>query len=140
MHALRRSSRYLSVLAAAATFAALGSGTAIADIPIGQPQNGSMTYYTDVGFGACGTSIDASTQFLVAVSYQWWTAANPNNDPLCQGISVQVTYNGNTITVPVEDKCAGCDATHIDLSQPAFEQLAPLGDGTVSGITWQFVN
>jgi hypothetical protein len=57
-----------------------------------------------------------------------------------QGISVQVTYNGNTITVPVEDKCPTCDSTHIDLSEPAFAELAPPADGNVSGITWEFVN
>jgi len=51
-----------------------------------------------------------------------------------------VTYNGRTITVPVRDKCPSCDATHIDLSQPAFAQLAPLSVGVVNGITWQFVS
>jgi len=108
-------------------------------IPIGEPMTGSMTYYNDAGFGACGTPVNAATEMLVAVSFQWWTTANPNNDPLCQGISVQVTYNGKTITVPVKDKCPSCDATHIDLSQPAFEQLAPLSLGVVNGITWKFV-
>jgi chitodextrinase len=101
---------------------------------------GEMTYYNDVGYGACGTPIDASTQYLVAVSYQWWTTANPNNDPLCQGISVQVSYNGHTLTLPVADKCPTCDATHIDLSQPAFTEFAPVGTGVVTGITWQFVS
>ena len=51
-----------------------------------------------------------------------------------------MTYNGNTITVPVEDKCPTCDSTHIDLSEPAFAELAPPADGNVSGITWEFVN
>jgi hypothetical protein len=100
---------------------------------------GSMTYYNDIGYGACGAPINAATENLVAVSYQWWTTANPNNDPICQGISVQVTYNGKTITVPVKDKCPSCDSTHIDLSQPAFQQLAPLSVGVVNGITWKFV-
>ena len=122
-----------------AVVAGESAGAATRDIPIGQPMTGSMTFYNDVGFGACGTPVNASTDMLVAVSFQWWTAANPNNDPLCQGISVQVTYNGTTITVPVRDKCPSCDATHIDLSQPAFAQLAPLSVGVVSGITWQFV-
>src|SRR5215471_2660444 len=105
-------------------------------IPIGQSMTGSMTFYNDVGFGACGTAINAATENLVAVSFQWWTAANPNNDPLCQGISVQVTYKGHTITVPVKDKCPSCDATHIDLSKAAFRRLAPLSRGVVKGITW----
>ena len=108
-------------------------------IPVGHRMTGSMTFYNDIGFGACGTAINASTQMLVAVSHTWWTTANPNNDPLCRGISVQVTYKGHTITVPVKDKCPSCDAKHIDLSQRAFQRLAPLSLGVVNGITWKFV-
>jgi hypothetical protein len=115
------------------------AGAATRAIPIGHRMTGTMTFYNDKGFGACGTSINAATQMLVAVSYRWWTTANPNKDPLCHGISVQVTYKGHTITVPVKDKCPSCDATHIDLSQAAFKRLAPLSRGVVSGITWKFV-
>lgn|GEM_PF-5447327 len=137
---LPRRIRYgIGGVACAAALVLLGGGPAVAAVPIGQPMTGEMTYYNDVGYGACGTPIDASTQYLVAVSYQWWTTANPNNDPLCDGISVQVAYAGKTLTLPVEDKCPTCDATHIDLSQPAFEEFAPLGTGVVTGITWQFV-
>lgn len=116
------------------------AGAATQTIPFGHRMTGSMTYYNDAGFGACGTRINAGTQILVAVSYRWWTAANPNKDPLCHGVSVQVTYKGHTITVPVRDKCPSCDATHIDLSQPAFRRLAPLSLGVVNGITWKFVH
>lgn len=137
---MSRAKRLIGVLAASLLLSVFGVGVAYADIPIGQSMSGNMTYYTDSGYGACGTYIDASTEYLVAVSYTWWTTANPNNDPLCDGISVQVTYDGNTITVPVEDKCPSCDSTHIDLSEPAFAELAPLADGNVSGITWQFVD
>jgi hypothetical protein len=115
------------------------AGAATRAIPIGHKMTGSMTWYNDAGFGACGTRINASTQMLVAVSFQFWTTANPNKDPLCHGIAVQVTYKGHTITVPVKDKCPSCSATHIDLSQPAFKRLAPLSRGVVTGITWKFV-
>ncbi|WP_055566942.1 cysteine/serine endopeptidase inhibitor [Streptomyces atriruber] len=131
--------RWTGVVAAAVVGVAVGTGTAHADIPIGQPMSGKSTYYNDKGYGACGTPIDASTQDLVAVSAAWWTSANPNNDPLCQGISVQVTYQGRTITVPVRDKCPSCASTHIDLSQTAFGRLAPLDVGVINGITWKFV-
>ncbi|WP_371493896.1 RlpA-like double-psi beta-barrel domain-containing protein [Kitasatospora sp. NBC_00374] len=124
---------------AAAALIALGAGTAGAAIPVNKPMTGKATYYNDAGYGACGTQINASTQMLVAVSHAWWTAANPNNDPVCKGISVKVTYQGKTITVPVRDKCPSCDRTHIDLSQPAFARLAPLGQGVIDGLTWQFV-
>lgn len=115
------------------------AGAATRAIPVGHPMTGSMTYYNDIGFGACGTSINASTRMLVAVSYRWWTTANPNNDPLCRGIAVQVTCRGHTVTVPVKDKCPSCDARHIDLGQRAFQRLAPRSPGVVNGITWKFV-
>jgi len=109
-----------------------------------ETQTGEATYYNDIGYGACGTSINASTEMLVAVSYTWWTAANPNNDPLCSGISVEVTYLGKTITVPVRDKCPSCDATHIDLSQPAFGEYASTNPadtpGVLQPVTWKFVS
>ncbi|MBC2878384.1 MULTISPECIES: cysteine/serine endopeptidase inhibitor [Streptomyces] len=126
-------------LVAAATGIALGAGPASADIPIGQTMTGKMTYYNDKGYGACGTPIDASSQDLVAVPAAWWTSPNPNNDPLCRGVSVEVSYNGKTIRVPVRDKCPSCDRTHLDLSQTAFRKLAPLDRGVVNGITWKFV-
>ncbi|MFC5720787.1 cysteine/serine endopeptidase inhibitor [Streptomyces gamaensis] len=118
---------------------ALGTGTATADVPLGRPITGRMTYYNDRGFGACGTYIDPSTQDLVAVSAAWWTSPNPNNDPLCDGVFVEVSHQGRTITVPVRDKCPSCAATHIDLSEAAFQQLAPKDSGVVDGITWKFV-
>ncbi|MFE4970820.1 cysteine/serine endopeptidase inhibitor [Kitasatospora sp. NPDC056651] len=124
---------------AAVALIALTAGSASAAIPINTPMTGKATYYTDAGYGACGTQINAATQMLVAVSHTWWTAANPNNDPVCQGISVKVTYQGKTITVPVKDQCPSCDSTHIDLSQPAFAAFAPLGQGVINGLSWQFV-
>ncbi|MFF3696875.1 cysteine/serine endopeptidase inhibitor [Streptomyces sp. NPDC002221] len=134
-----RLTRWSGVVAAAVIGLAFGTGTAHAGIPIGKSMSGKATYYNDKGYGACGTLIDASSQDLVAVSPAWWTSANPNNDPLCKGISVQVTYQGKTIKVPVRDKCLSCDATHIDLSQTAFLKFAPLNVGVINGITWKFV-
>jgi expansin (peptidoglycan-binding protein) len=130
----------LGALAIAGVMTLTIAGTAFADIPFNQQINGPATYYNDQGYGACGTQIDASSQMLVAVSPSYWTASNPNNDPLCQGVSVQVSYNGSTITVPVEDQCPGCDSTHIDLSEPAFVQLAGSTDAGNIQVTWQFVH
>ncbi|MCO6006855.1 RlpA-like double-psi beta-barrel domain-containing protein [Actinoallomurus purpureus] len=138
MQALKRFRMPIGALAGAAILTILGSGTAFADIPFGQPINGKATWYNDAGYGACGTLIDASSQMLAAVSYAYWTTANPNNDPLCSGVSVKVTYNGTTITVPVKDKCPSCDSTHVDLSAPAFQRLAGLDVGVIN-LTWQFV-
>jgi hypothetical protein len=125
---------------------ALVAGPAVAsvpgrghDIPFGQSMTGDMTYYNNVGTDACGGQIDPVTQDLVAVSPVWWTTANPNDDPLCDGVSVRLTYHGHTLTLPVRDKCAACDATHIDVSQAVFQRLAPLSVGVLKPVTWQFV-
>ncbi|MFI1798061.1 cysteine/serine endopeptidase inhibitor [Streptomyces sp. NPDC020379] len=139
MRALKTLRYAAPVLVAAVTGIALGAGPAAADVPIGQSMSGKTTYYTDKGYGACGTPIDATSQDLVAVPASWWTSTNPNNDPLCKGISVEVSYQGKTIRVPVKDKCPSCDRTHIDLSKTAFQKLAPLDKGVINGITWKFV-
>jgi hypothetical protein len=120
------------------------ANAATTGIPIGQTMTGKATYYNDAGYGACGTAINAATESLVAVSHTWWTTANPNNDPLCRNVSVQVTYNGKTIVVPVKDKCPSCDSTHLDLSQAAFGQFASTDPantpGVLTGVVWKFVN
>jgi len=115
-------------------------GCAFGQIAWNQQFNGDFTYYNDAGYGACGTQINAATQMLVAISYKWFTNPNPNNDPYCtNNVCVRVSYNGNTITVPVKDKCPSCDTYHLDLSQPAFQKLAPLSVGHVYGAVWEFV-
>uniref|UniRef100_A0A914EFS5 LysM domain-containing protein n=1 Tax=Acrobeloides nanus TaxID=290746 RepID=A0A914EFS5_9BILA len=107
--------------------------------PLSQPFSGHFTYYTDSGYGACGTQVDASSQMLVAVAYGYFTSPNPNNDPLC-GQCLKVTYNGKSITVPIKDKCPSCANDHMDLSLPAFRQLADPSIGNVYGATFQFVS
>jgi expansin (peptidoglycan-binding protein) len=135
-----RPHRTLLTVAVAVVLILFSASAANASIPIGQSMTGIATYYDNSGYGACGSYIDAATQDLVAVSYRWWTTANPNNDPICQGISVQVAYHGTTITVPVKDKCPSCDATHIDLSKTAFQRFASTDVGVLNGITWKFVS
>jgi len=111
-----------------------------ADIPWNQPYQGDFTYYNDAGYGACGSQINAGNQMLVAISHEWYTNPNPNNDQFCtNNVCVRVDYNGRSVTVPVKDKCPSCARGHLDLSQPAFAQLADLSVGHVYGATWQFV-
>ncbi|MEV6947475.1 cysteine/serine endopeptidase inhibitor [Streptomyces sp. NPDC051172] len=118
-----------------------GKGQDLSAAPVGESRTGKMTWYDDAGNGACGTHINAATEEFVALPAPLWAnAANPNNDDLCKGVSVEVTYNGKTITVPVKDKCPTCSAEHIDLSKPAFQKLANLDEGVVTGITWKLVN
>lgn len=118
----------------------LGICATLADIPYNVEQSGDFTFYNDKGYGACGRQIDASKQKLVAVSHLWFTTSNPNKDPVCTGkVCVKVTYNRKSVTVPVQDKCPSCDRNHLDLSQTAFSQLAPLSVGHVYGAKWSFV-
>src|SRR5260370_24836247 len=109
------------------------------NIPSGQLMTGEMTYFSISGTDACGSPVDRAPQDAVAVSRLWFTAANSNNDPLCGGVSVQLAYTGQTLSLPVMDSCASCDRTHIGVSQKVFQQLAPLSAGALSPVTWQFV-
>ncbi len=130
-------------VALAAVVTALATGATAAEpssIPFGQTVNGTATYYDDKGLGACGTSIDAASQMFVAVSHTYWTTANPNSDPLCSGVSVQLSYGGHTLTLPVVDKCPSCDAGHLDLSKPAFAELADPSVGVLQNVSWSFVS
>jgi chitodextrinase len=142
-HALKRTVMTVllaGALVGAAAVALFGFGQDLSATPVSESRTGKMTWYDNVGTGSCGTDINAASEELVAVSHELWTAGNPNEDDLCKGALVEVTYNGNTITVPVKDKCMGCAAEHIDLSKAAFQKLSNLDVGVVSGITWKFVD
>uniref|UniRef100_A0A915N5K4 RlpA-like protein double-psi beta-barrel domain-containing protein n=2 Tax=Meloidogyne javanica TaxID=6303 RepID=A0A915N5K4_MELJA len=119
--------------------AVLVSSSFIYSWKLNQSFKGTFTYYDNVGLGACGKQIDPSKQMLVAISSSQWTTANPNADPLCNNICVKVDYKGKSITVPVKDKCPGCNSTHIDLSKPAFAKLADLGKGHLGGATIKYI-
>lgn len=142
-HALKRTVMTVPLAGAllgAAAVALFGFGQDLSATPVSDSRTGKMTWYDNMGTGACGTDINPAVEDLVAVSHQLFTSANPNDDDLCKGVSVEVTYNGNTITVPVKDQCMGCTAEHIDLSKAAFQKLANLDVGAVTGITWKFVD
>jgi len=46
------------------------------------------------------------------------------------------SFKGKTVKVPIKDKCPGCSADKVDLSQNAFKQLADLGVGIINGASW----
>ena len=75
-------------------FAIFASSSFVQGWNVGESFTGDFTYYDDQGFGACGTQIDASSQMLVAISHTQWAGGNPNNDPICKNICLQVEYNG----------------------------------------------
>lgn len=113
----------------------------LTDIPFGKKIAGEATYYNDAGYGACGTEIDASSQKFVAIPHSYWTAANPNADPLCSKVCISVSYNGKEVTgIPVRDKCPSCDTDHIDLSEPVFAEFASTSVGVLKNIKYKFTH
>ncbi|KAL6304290.1 RlpA-like double-psi beta-barrel-protein domain-containing protein-containing protein, partial [Sparassis latifolia] len=100
------------------------------------------TWY-ETGLGACGiTNTDANP--IVAVSkllfdtYPGYTGSDPNSNPVCNK-QIAASYGGNTVTLTVTDRCEACAETSLDLAPSAFEVLAPLGSGRLTGMTWQWV-
>lgn len=137
-----------SSAAAAATSTASTSSSFTSAWPAGNgPFSGSTTYY-DLGtdgssYGACGTSL-VDSDMIAAASYQMFdnwpgATANPNLNPICAGVYANVTYNGNSVVVKIEDRCPGCTTYHLDLSPSAFLKLAPLGKG-IMDVEWEFVS
>jgi hypothetical protein len=104
-------------------------------------ESGDGTYY-ETGLGACGwTNVD--TDMIAAIAhdtfdtYPGYTGANPNNNPIC-GKKVTAYYGGNSVTVTIVDRCAGCaKSSSLDFSPSAFSQLADQALGRIA-ITWDW--
>ncbi|KAH9924128.1 RlpA-like double-psi beta-barrel-protein domain-containing protein-containing protein [Amylocystis lapponica] len=103
-----------------------------------QTNTGEATYYYP-GLGACGNT-NTGHQYVVAVSFDFFddfpyvlplTALSP----ICQH-SLTASYNGNSITAAIVDKCEACSYYDIDLSPVAFQALADLSVGRLYGVTW----
>ncbi|KAJ6604748.1 RlpA-like double-psi beta-barrel-protein domain-containing protein-containing protein [Mycena vulgaris] len=105
---------------------------------------GEATYY-NTGLGACGFTDSDSTSYIAAMSveifdnYPNYDGTNPNNNPLCKK-KVKATYNGKSVTVAITDRCTGCSATDLDFSPLAFQELAELSVGRLTGMTWEWVS
>ena len=94
--------------------------------------SGEGTYYAATGAGNCSfdpTPSDLMVAAMNAVDYR--TAA------WC-GACLEVTGPDGTVTVRVVDQCPECAEGDLDLSQEAFERIAPLAAGRVP-ITWRAV-
>ena len=78
---------------------------------------------------SCGSSLPVDGLF-VAVS----SACFSMN--LCHQ-TITVTYNHNTIQVPILDECASCAMDQIDLTQPAWVLLeSDTNIGVLDGVIW----
>ncbi|KAJ7691302.1 barwin-like endoglucanase, partial [Mycena rosella] len=100
------------------------------------------TFY-EPGLGACGKT-NSRYQLIVAVghgvfdSYPGANPSNPNKNPIC-GKKLKATFGQKSVTVAVEDRCAGCSgAADLDFTEAGFKQLAALGVGRLQGVKWQW--
>lgn len=95
--------------------------------------DGIATYYAATGTGAC--SFDASPGDLLVAALN---ADEYANAAYC-GAYVHVSGPQGEVTVRIVDLCPECAAGHLDLSQEAFAQIAPLPLGRVA-IQWQVIS
>uniref|UniRef100_A0A915P9K0 RlpA-like protein double-psi beta-barrel domain-containing protein n=1 Tax=Meloidogyne floridensis TaxID=298350 RepID=A0A915P9K0_9BILA len=118
-------------------------------------QNGHFTMYGRAekqGRGACGFDMNtpdmsaAVSQSLFNTSAKWPESCLPDkrtvrNDPVCMSKCVQVTYKGNTLTVPINNMCGGCAIDHVDFTDQAFLFLESGGYtvGDAKGATIKYV-
>ncbi|KAK2003229.1 hypothetical protein LX36DRAFT_155994 [Colletotrichum falcatum] len=105
----------------------------------GALHSGDLTYYT-VGMGACGEDDSGKdlTENIVALSHLVM-GAQSNGNPYC-GKKIKITVNGKSTTATVRDKCMGCKANDIDVSEKCFlDVFDSLGVGRKT-VEWSFIN
>ncbi|KFA66999.1 hypothetical protein S40285_06262 [Stachybotrys chlorohalonatus IBT 40285] len=99
--------------------------------------SGELTYYT-VGMGACGEDDSGlgSSSNIVAIS-QHLMGTQSNGNPMC-GQTITIFANGKSTTATVRDKCMGCAAEDIDVSEKVFLELYGSLDGGRLPCSWSF--
>ncbi|GKT50397.1 allergen Asp f 7 [Colletotrichum spaethianum] len=105
----------------------------------GTVHTGDLTYYA-VGLGACGEDDSGKdqTENIVAISHLVM-GTQSNGNPYC-GKKVKITVNGKSTTATVKDKCMGCKADDIDVSEKCFlDVFDSLGVGRKT-VEWSFIN
>lgn len=102
--------------------------------------SGDLTYYA-VGLGACGEDDSGKdmTDNIVAMAADTM-GSQSNGNPICgKTIKIYNSANGKSSTGVIHDKCPGCKAGSIDVSQKLFEELADLDAGRVE-ISWNWAS
>ncbi|KAL5356550.1 RlpA-like double-psi beta-barrel-protein domain-containing protein-containing protein [Aspergillus floccosus] len=122
---------------AAAPSASTSPSSSSASTSKSETYSGKATFYGgNVSGGTCSFTGYTLPSGLFGTAYsgaQW-------NDASQCGACVQVTGpNGNSIKAMIVDQCPECEATHLDLFQNGFSELAALADGVIS-IDWSFVS
>ncbi|KAK8044005.1 RlpA-like double-psi beta-barrel-protein domain-containing protein-containing protein [Apiospora rasikravindrae] len=127
---------FTTLILAAASFAAAAPAEGSSPKLEARAFSGDMTYY-DAGLGACGQT-NNNNDAIVALPSHFFTASNPNQDPLCNR-NIRITYQGKSTTAKIVDKCAGCSGNSIDVTPSVFTTLVGgLGAGRVQ-VTWDYV-
>jgi expansin len=88
--------------------------------------SGTATHYVLTGLPNCSYASPPANDLFVALSPTEYDGA-----AACGGF-MTVTGPDGSVTVQVIDQCPDCAAGHIDLSEPAFAELAPLGAGLIN--------
>jgi hypothetical protein len=105
----------------------------------GGPYTGDLTYYGP-GLGACGIT-SANGDSIVAVSHLIFDAvsvgSNPNANPLC-GKMIRARRNDVSVDLKVVDRCVGCAARDLDVTEDTFAKLADVALGRVK-VEWSWL-
>jgi expansin len=88
--------------------------------------SGTATHYVLTGLPNCSYASPPANDLFVALS-----PAEYDGAAACGGY-MTVTGPDGSVTVQVIDQCPDCAAGHIDLSEPAFAELAPLNAGLIN--------
>jgi expansin (peptidoglycan-binding protein) len=89
--------------------------------------SGIATHYVLEGLPNCSYPTPPANGLFVALSPSEYGSA-----AACGGYITVTGPNGSSVTVQVIDQCPECATGHIDLSEPAFAELAPLGAGLIN--------
>lgn len=105
----------------------------------GGPYRGDLTYYAP-GLGACG--IDSKNgDSIVSVSHLLFDgvskSSNPNQNPLC-GKMIRARRGTGSVDLRVVDRCTGCKARDLDVTEKTFERLASVERGRVD-VQWSWL-
>ena len=87
---------------------------------------GIATHYVLTGLPNCSYPSPPSDQLFVALSPSEYNAAGG-----CGGY-LEVNGPDGSVRVKVIDQCPECATGHLDLSEPAFAKLSPLGAGLIN--------
>jgi hypothetical protein len=100
---------------------------------------GHGTFYIQNGVaGACG-KVHSDKDYISALDSRTYGDISAKSPHCGKKMLIRNTKNGHTVTVIVADACPTCDNTNsVDLSEAAFEALAPKSDGLIP-IEWKFI-